>query len=350
MDVRRAATVALQLLARELADPRPGQWPAVARLAWQTFRRAPALALPPLHLQVEPTSRCNLRCPMCEHGSFGGRGADLPPARLAGLLAEVPALRSVDLTGIGEPLLHRGFAELLHLTGARRLRVRFNTNATLLAGAARALVLAGGVDEVHVSLDGATAATFDAQRPGAGFGRVTANVRALTAARRRGGPRVSLQLVLTPASLAEAPALVDLAADLGADAVSCQGLLGVPAAQNPLLAAPDAVRATLAAARARARRRGLTFTAPALRAPRGCCPLPWTQAFVQVDGVVLPCCLYSQRRERDGIARRHGMGRIGEQPFAAIWNGTGYRRLRTELAAGRRPGPCASCPLPAGLY
>lgn len=78
-----------------------------------------------------------------------------------------------------------------------------------------------------MSLDGASAATYEALRPGADFPRVTRQVAALCAGKRALGrerPEVALLFMKMRPNIAELPALVELAASLGVDRVNATNL------------------------------------------------------------------------------------------------------------------------------
>ncbi len=52
------------------------------------------------------------------------------------------------------------------------------------------------------------------------------------------------------------------------------------------------------------------------------CYLPWTQAFVNANGVTSPCCAPLE------------LGNLNDQGFGPIFHGQGFSRLRQDLAAG----------------
>jgi radical SAM protein with 4Fe4S-binding SPASM domain len=182
----------------------------------------------PVHLQVEVTGACNLRCRMCLVGHrppIDRRSGSLDPASFRALLDGLPSLRSLTLQGLGEPLLAPHLAEMITLAKARGLETGFNTNGTLLDARHRRMLLDLGVDWAHVSVDAATPAVFEGIRLGADFHRVVGNLRALVAERgARRHPRIQLNAVLMRRTVAELAGLVRLAADLGVDRLWVQQL------------------------------------------------------------------------------------------------------------------------------
>src|SRR3954470_22609271 len=198
----------------------------------------------PAHLQVEVSGACNLRCRMClvrYAPAVGRREGALSYEDFLGLVDSLPARRRLTLQGLGEPLLSPHLLDMVRHAAARGVHVGFNTNGVLLSrGVARELVAAGAA-HVHVSLDGATAATYEDVRHGTGlaprpgqFERVVANLRELLTARgsqRR--PRVVLVFVAMRRNLGELEALVELAAELGVDEVWVQNLTHVFSDTDP---------------------------------------------------------------------------------------------------------------------
>src|SRR5581483_7864810 len=100
----------------------------------------------------------------------------------------------------------------------RGLRMGFNTNATLLTRALAERLVDARLEWLHVSLDGATAATYESICDGSNFEKVGRNVRGLVEvmrARNAERPRLSLVFVAMRRNLAELPDLVRLAAAWG---------------------------------------------------------------------------------------------------------------------------------------
>jgi MoaA/NifB/PqqE/SkfB family radical SAM enzyme len=137
----------------------------------------------PAHLQLEITSACNLRCTMC-------LVRYRPPVnKLAGAMrpdistdsSRSLPLRRLTLQCLGEPLLSPYLPEMIAAAVRRDIRVGFNTNATLLNRRRAAELVASGLDWLHVSLDGATPASYEAIREGAHLDTVVANLAGLVA-------------------------------------------------------------------------------------------------------------------------------------------------------------------------
>jgi MoaA/NifB/PqqE/SkfB family radical SAM enzyme len=178
----------------------------------------------PTFAQIEPVGQCNLRCRMCaiQYRDAGTHGAPafMDFALYSRLLDELPALRELQLQGLGEPMMHPRFFDMVRLASARGITVSTNSNLTLLDARRAGLLLESGLAWLHVSIDGATAATYEGIRVGAHLSRVTRNLARLLRLRRERGqetPRVRLVVVAMRRNLRELPTLVWMAHRLGVD-------------------------------------------------------------------------------------------------------------------------------------
>jgi radical SAM protein with 4Fe4S-binding SPASM domain len=345
------------------------------------------MAMPELpgELQVEVTGACNLRCRMClvrYAPAVGRRDGALDLEQFLGLLDELPALTKLTLQGLGEPLLSPHLLEMVEAARARRIAVGFNSNGVLLDRATAERLVAAGLSWLHVSLDGATAATYADVRHGTDlrahprqFERVVANLRELLAVRARAGraePRVLLVFVAMRRNLGELEALVDLADELGVDELWVQNLShtfadtatrgGDPygeirrySARESLVVGDARARAEAVFARAAARASaiGLPLRLPRLterplasagrRAGERGCDFPWTSTYVTHRGVVQPCCMVMG-------SDRATLGDLHDGSFAEIWEGEAYRDFRRRLVGDEPPEVCGGCSLYRGVF
>jgi radical SAM protein with 4Fe4S-binding SPASM domain len=326
----------------------------------------------PRHLQLEVTSACNLSCAMCLVSyrpridrATGAFSLDL----FRRLLDETPSLERLTLQGLGEPLLQPHLMEMVELAAARGIEVGFNSNAMLLTRARADRLVALGLDWLHVSLDGATAATHEGIRDGADFDRITGNLRGLVAARRAAGsakPWVRVVFVAMRRNIAELPALVRRLGEWGVDELHVQGLSHDFADTDPAgdyagirsfaadesLAGMDAAEVAAVFGQARdaavecgvALRLPVPDAAPSPREPgRPGCTWPWDAAYVTSRGTVQPCCMVMGD---DRVA----MGSLADGDLAAIWHGEAYTRFRAALLTDDPPDVCRGCSLYRGTF
>ncbi|HZG96305.1 MAG TPA: radical SAM protein [Mycobacteriales bacterium] len=326
----------------------------------------------PDHVQLEVTSACNLRCQMC-------LVRYRPPVnKLAGamtmdvfrrLVDSTPALRKLTLQGLGEPLLSPHLLDMVAYAKQHGIAVGFNSNGTLLHRAVADRLVDLQLDWLHVSVDGATAATYEGIRDGSDFAKVERNLLGLAAAKSAGGgalPWVQVVFVAMRRNLAELPDLVELVADWGVDELRVQNLshsfddtdpsgsygeIREFAAAEALWNGDDAdVTATVfAAARERAGARGVALRLPgidldAARRPAGPgCTWPWDGVYVTSAGIVQPCCMVMGD---DRVA----LGDLNTTDFPEIWNGPAYQEFRSGLLTGPAPDVCLGCSMYRGVF
>lgn len=325
----------------------------------RTIASRPVVAIePPRHLQVEIITLCNLGCIMCPRTVALARSSSaaeeaawqrrMPYETFLGILDQFPGLQTLSLHGIGEPLMHPHLFDMISAAAQRGVQVRFTTNATLLDQFRSRRLIASGLHRLIVSLDGATASTYEAIRPGAKLDRVIENLRFLAALRRESGanrPRIEISMVVQAGNAAEAPDLVELAHDLGADGVTLSPMLPPVRQLADLVCAPETWRQVVEEAGRRARAAGITLFVRGARTagpqhdikPTYRCMHPWFSTVVTLDGEVMPCC-----NIHDPV---FSLGNSSAVSFEDVWNGPRYQDFRRELSReGHVPEPCRSCP------
>ncbi|HLM08037.1 MAG TPA: radical SAM protein [Blastococcus sp.] len=321
----------------------------------------------PTHLQLEVTSACNLACAMClvsYRPAINRAEGAMSMELFRRLVDDTPGLARLTLQGLGEPLLQPHLFEMVAYAKARGIAVGFNSNAMLLTRERADRLVAVGLDWLHVSLDGATAATYEGIRSRADFDRVAHNLRGLQEAKRAVGaakPSIQVVFVAMRRNLHELPDLVQLVSGWSVDEVHVQGLSHDFADTDPAGAYagirrfaraeslervdPDLVADVFARARDEAHRVGIRLRLPSpqptpvRREPgRPGCSWPWDAAYITSSGVVQPCCMVMGD---DRVA----MGDLREANLAEIWRGKAYADFRAALSSDTPPAVCAGCSL-----
>ena len=322
----------------------------------------------PVCVYLETTNRCNLLCTTCPRTY-----AELePPADMSwrlftSIVDQIPDLERAVLHGVGEPMLVKHLPKMVRYLKDRGTYVLFNTNGTVLNERNGRALIEAGLDELRVSLDAANAKSFLAVRGKDYFGRILRNVRAFRALQEREGharPRVSAWLTGLRETVAELPAFVQVAADIGIKEVYLQRLVFFE--KDAIgLARPDQAlyeqltreeQAHIEAATALARARGMTFSASGAAAepgmslkrhdddgsPWSLCRRPWTVMYFTANGRALPCCIapFSQRGYEN-----YTLGDATQQSLREIWDGPAYRTFRAALLSDQPAAACASCGL-----
>ena len=154
------------------------------------YRRSYPWSLP-LHMQVELTNYCNLRCPICPAGTrtLGRDPAAIDTQLFERLLEEVgPTLLTLALFAWGEPLLHPQLASVLETACKYNVATLLSTNGQNLADeAVIEALLRYPTTYLIVAIDGLTDETNSHFRVGARLAPILQGVRALAEGRREAG-------------------------------------------------------------------------------------------------------------------------------------------------------------------
>jgi SynChlorMet cassette radical SAM/SPASM protein ScmE len=136
----------------------------------------------PRNVDIEITTKCNLRCTYCSHFSSAGDVAeDLPALEWRQFFSELESLcvMRVVFSG-GEPFFREDFLDIIANVASRPMRFAILTNGTLIdKDIARFLASTRRLDYIQISLDGADAKTHDSFRGSGTFTRACRGIQAL---------------------------------------------------------------------------------------------------------------------------------------------------------------------------
>jgi radical SAM protein with 4Fe4S-binding SPASM domain len=286
------------------------------------------------------------------------------------LVDQFSPLTELHLQGLGEPLLHPRFFDMVGYAATRGIRVSTNTNMTVLTPAQAAACVASGLHTMHVSLDGATAESYETIRVRARLDKVLRNLRRLMNAKAAAAselPHVALVAVAMRLNLDQLPGLVRLASAEGVESLSVQhlchdfGEASLPERYRPMREFIDEqsllreeksrVDSVFAETRSQAERLGITLRLPRLvprvHPPdlpgRQRCDWPWRGAYISYDGKAMPCCMVS-------TPDRIHFGDMSTEGVARVWNNDAYQDFRERLSSATPPAVCSSCALYSGTF
>lgn len=334
----------------------------------------------PKYIQIEPVGQCNLRCTMCSI-QFRTDGPPYgPPAFM-----EFPVftnlidgfagpngsgLNHLHLQGLGEPMMHPRFFDMVRYAAGKGIHVTTNTNLTLLNARRAEECITSGLDEIHISIDGARPETYERIRVKAKYEKVIHNLHLLLETRDRlcsPTPRLKLVMVIMRQNLEELPELVRQAHGWTIDEIFVQHLSHdfsesqlpeqyIPMrdyVQEQTLLNEDVTRIEkyFGLARQTAEELGVHLRLPRTRLrvhPPGTpgpkrCDWPWTGAYISYDGHAMPCCMVS-------TPDRVNFGRIVDVPVESVWNGDAYAAFREQLSSDTPPEVCAACSIYRGIF
>jgi len=308
---------------------------------------AAALAKPlkirqmPVHLQVEISTFCNLNCVMCPRTRLVKKPDHMILNRFSTLFHAVrPA--TINLSGLGEPLLHPQISDIIRFCRSGGAAVNFPTSLAVPTGAMAPLV-ESGIDQLKISIDAATPETYRSIRGKDCFTLVVDNIREINRLKNSADakkPDLRFNVAVQSLNIDELADIVALASGLNVASVYFQWLLydGVPDKQDELNAGLTENRLRNAVDRVKqaSRRTGVITNigswqrdmsvlasriAGQSARPGRTCYFPWLSTYVDVAGNVMPCPKFANTREAI-------MGNVFETDFPLIWNSADYQVFR----------------------
>jgi radical SAM protein with 4Fe4S-binding SPASM domain len=254
-----------------------------------------------------------------------------------------PFISEISITGYGEPMLSKSFKRIVESAKKNRIKVFFFTNATLLDKQMAEFLVEKSVDEITVSLDGATKKTFEKIRRNANFERVIENTRRLSQIKKESGvrlPRIRVEFVTMRQNIEELPEMPALAKSLGAEELKATHLAVFDKRfeKQSLVFEPDLLHKKFEQTKANAGKIGIKLDLPVdfskefdNEVPP--CLIPWVHAYIRFDGKVQVCCWFE-----DAV-----MGDLNKQSFEEIWNSERYQKFRESVNSKRPPMLCLFC-------
>ena len=296
----------------------------VDRIKWHIYPRYYIVPKFPTHLEIEASSACNLRCPMCKSTEMKNAGIKFGKYMDWELYKKIidecarSSVYSIKLSWRGEPLVHPSIHSMVWYAKDKGIKdVAFLTNGVNLskptAGTLFSMPLyhwlwMDGLDWISISFDGFKE-DYERIRYPAKFDEVISNVRHLKRLRdstRSKTPQIRIQTLQSVIEGREEEFL-KLWEDIA----------------DKVYFIPDQVR---------------TLEEKDYKQdPDYICPNPWQRMVIAADGTVPQCITdYSCNKI---------LGDVNRQTISEIWHGAGFELFRKQMKEGRRlkRKPCRIC-------
>jgi len=310
-----------------MASQRPKGFWAFCRTIPSAWLRTERAAGRPAFLTIEPTSACDLGCPVCETGA---KIIDRPVGQMSfenfqRVIAQVRHhTNSIQLYFMGESFWHPRIYDMIRHAKDQGIYVTIYSNGSVLDPER---TVRSGLDEINFNIGGMTQATHQTYRINSSFDRVCANIRGLVEARKRLGgsgtrgplktPQINVGFIVMKHNEHEVEEFVRTVSGWGVDRVHVVD----PCVRNMAQAIqmlPEDKRYWFYDEAA--------FRKGILRPkvlPENRCDWIYFSSVITWNGNVVPCC-------RDPKAH-HIMGNVFREDFGKIWNGPKYRAFRKQI-------------------
>lgn len=314
----------------------------------------------PSTVQFEVTTHCNLRCGYCNNRVLPQKRHSPLPDFLRMLdNVDFTLVEKVDLTGLGESLLHPALPHIVAEIRRRGVRqIALVTNGTLATVPRCQPLLEAGLTSISVSLDSLDPVRFSVSRAGGTLESIKANLVALARFRQTNGMHFALRIksvVLEEDPRAEAEQILAFSAQHRLDRPKFStldprrvALTRYQRGLGPTDWEPGALNTLSGWLKHRWTELGGTTPTPTTRHP-----LPWIHpslqgefdvcdwvldsAYIGGDGFCIPCC------EQMGDIPRLRIGSLLDKPLARLWNDELLYAYRLPLSLGLIPTNCQGC-------
>lgn len=316
----------------------------------------------PVHIELDLTDRCNVACYFCNQQDLRTKDSVQLP-RLTDLIDELAGngLRSVRLSGGGDPLFHKDITATLDHLHARGVVIdNLTTNGVALTEEISRRLVAHKAREVILSLNAADAEDYarmmrvKADR----FDLVITNVKKLIAMRDESMyPSVTVQFLIDKQNITRLVDMYELAKSIGVDRIAINAVLEIPLERidrERLLTPEDRdvaepyieeiLRRDLGVGmlqvdfaisgwnemlwRLRDRVKTPAYnsfpTASSFKEENAGCFYGWYTAAITGTGDIRPCCLLLSPSVEP-------LGNINDGTFTEQWTGPGFTQLRDEM-------------------
>lgn len=285
--------------------------------------------LPPVFM-VEAASVCNLRCPFCACGAgeVHRKHPYLEESLFQSLVDELKqTLWMILFWNQGEPFMHPHLMEMIRYASDRGIYTMTSTNGHFLGDADA--ILDSRLDELIISLDGASEEVYKKYRIGGDFQKVLRDTESLIKKRRQrqlSYPHVTIQCVISRQNEHELDDLEQLARELGANELIFKTMEITPGSDGEacLPRNPKYRRYT---------ENPDTWTR---KNDYKHCPELWNQPVLNSDGSISVCCF-----DKTGLLNP---GVYNPGTFCDLWRGTEWMKIR-ETVKNNKAGmqPCKTC-------
>jgi len=306
----------------------------------------------PRYFEIEVTTKCNLKCIMCERTYWNEKSRDLTFKEFKHIVSQFPKIKWIGTTGIGSSFLNKDYVQMLRYVKEKKIYVELfdsfnNLNERLIEDIVKEKLIGRFI----ASIDAATKETYEKIRVGASFENVIKNVKTLVKMKKKYKthfPELSFHYIISKMNYSEVPQFIELIHRItSGDNVGIlftKLLHSFDEVENMVSDLPEKIkREALGISKKLGIRLMWTKDLREKRQPMSKCT-EWTMPFIFADGSVIPCCAGNEANKREFQIKTR-MGNILEQDFKTIWNGSKFKDLRDMLHNGETPIQCVDCPI-----
>jgi len=274
----------------------------------------------PITLMLEPTNFCNLKCPLCPTGQglIKRKKQALDFERTKIILDQLgPEIIHLRLWNWGEPFLCKDLFKIIKYAKKYNVFVNTSTNAFFLKKGIARQIVNSHLDELIISLDGASEKTYKKYRKKGSFKQVLESIKEINKqkkSQKKKTPTIKLQFIIMKHNQHEIKKIIQIAKEIEANSLFFKsvGVMDINVKEDIKKYFPSKKE----------------FIRKSFEKIENKCDYLWEETTINVDGSVVPCC-------RD-TNNKYVFGNIFKESFKKIWNNEKYKKFRKKVIKDKK--------------
>lgn len=292
----------------------------------------------PVSITIETTNRCIFKCEMCPRSSDHIRKeGDMTISTFNKIKPLLKTAIYVNLSGFGETFLNEHFFEMLKIVKRYNCYVMVFSNGFLLNEGIIKNLIKYNLDEMVISVDGASSETYNNIRKFGSFDKLISNIKNLNHLKTSYNsdyPTLNLNFMGMKDNIHELPEVIKLAAKYNFKNVFAQNfaVFSSELEDQSLFNHQKYANKYINQAQEIANDLGIGFLIPSFEYNMTNCGDPFSSTYVTWDGLITTCAPQS-----------FIIGDLRKSNVFEIWNSSGYKSLRKKFKNQEIPEQCKYC-------
>lgn len=299
---------------------------------------------------IDISSICNLNCPLCPTGSNTNKleKGVMSLSDFKMYVDKMPSVTHLDLYNWGESFLNQQIFEMIDYAKSKNILVGIDSNLSFeLSDYKLSRIINSGLNDLQVSLDGATAESYSKYRINGDFNLVFNNIKKLRQLQKERGNfslKIVWKFIVHKYNEHEIALATKLAQEIDVkiffDTIKLtDDIVDLNFSSNDIL--QDRMKQWLPADSKYIYKKYLPSNQVSAAVTNKKCPMLFKNIFVHSNGQVLPCCYVANEDS--------AMGNLKDQSLPEIWHNDKYLYARSLFYKGvkvkKASVACENCKL-----